>query len=140
MEFLAGSLLELITQTSTKPSPRRTRGDGRLRPAAKTPGTQSSQALDIIFVQRGHGHRWTRVRFARIPGMPTFVIHTPVGVNQIRFKKAILDAIAEATRLGKLRPQFRGLSHGEEQRQQPRRRDAGCALRAMGNRTRLRSN
>ena len=36
--------------------------------------------------------------------MPTFVVHTPVGVNQIRIKKAILEAVAEATRLGKLRP------------------------------------
>jgi fumarate hydratase class I len=36
--------------------------------------------------------------------MPTFVIRTPVGVNQIRIAKAIREAIAEATRLGKLRP------------------------------------
>jgi fumarate hydratase class I len=36
--------------------------------------------------------------------MPTFVIHTPVGVNQIVIRKAILEAVAEATRRGKLRP------------------------------------
>src|SRR5205085_3195431 len=36
--------------------------------------------------------------------MPTFVVHTPVGVNQIHLRKAIGDAVAEATRLGKLRP------------------------------------
>ena len=36
--------------------------------------------------------------------MPTFVVHTPVGVNQIRIKKAIREAVAEATRRGKLRP------------------------------------
>jgi fumarate hydratase class I len=36
--------------------------------------------------------------------MPTFVVHTPVGVNQIHLRKAIQEAVAEATRLGKLRP------------------------------------
>src|SRR5947209_193275 len=37
-------------------------------------------------------------------GMPTFVVHTPIGVNQIRIRGAIQEAVAEATRLGKLRP------------------------------------
>ena len=37
-------------------------------------------------------------------GMPTFEIKTPVGVNQIVMKKQILEAIAEATKRGKLRP------------------------------------
>ena len=36
--------------------------------------------------------------------MPTFVVHTPVGVNQLVIKKAIKSAVAEATRRGKLRP------------------------------------
>ena len=36
--------------------------------------------------------------------MPTFVVHTPVGVNQIRIRQAIREAVAEATRRGKLRP------------------------------------
>ena len=36
--------------------------------------------------------------------MPTFVVHTPVGVNQIVLKSAIQEAVAEATRRGKLRP------------------------------------
>jgi fumarate hydratase class I len=36
--------------------------------------------------------------------MPTFFVHTPVGVNQIRIRKAIHEAVAEATRRGKLRP------------------------------------
>ena len=37
-------------------------------------------------------------------GMPTFEIKTPVGANQIWMKKQIKEAIAEATRRGKLRP------------------------------------
>ena len=36
--------------------------------------------------------------------MPTFEIKTPVGVNQIEMKKQIQDAVAEATKRGKLRP------------------------------------
>jgi fumarate hydratase class I len=37
-------------------------------------------------------------------GMPTFEVKTPVGVNQIALKQQIRDAVAEATRRGKLRP------------------------------------
>jgi len=37
-------------------------------------------------------------------GMPTFYVHTPVGINQIRIRKAIQEAVAEATKRGKLRP------------------------------------
>ena len=36
--------------------------------------------------------------------MPTFYVHTPVGVNQIEIRKAIRAAVAEATKRGKLRP------------------------------------
>ena len=37
-------------------------------------------------------------------GMPTFEVKVPVGANQIAMKKQIRDAVAEATRRGKLRP------------------------------------
>lgn len=37
-------------------------------------------------------------------GMPTFIIHTPVGVNQIEMKKDIFKAVVRATQDGKLRP------------------------------------
>lgn len=36
--------------------------------------------------------------------MPTFEIKTPVGVNQLVIKKAIYEAVVEATKTGKLRP------------------------------------
>src|SRR6266850_619043 len=102
MEFLAGSLLELITQTSTNLPPD-VRAAMAIAAGSETPGTQSSQALDIILSNVDMATDDTGP-ICQDTGMPTFVIHTPVGVNQIRFKKAILDAIAEATRLGKLRP------------------------------------
>jgi fumarate hydratase class I len=102
MEFLAASLLELITQTSTNLPPD-VRAAMSLAANIETPATQSSQAFNIIL---------SNIDMAvddagpvcQDTGMPTFVIHTPVGVNQIRIAKAIREAIAEATRLGKLRP------------------------------------
>jgi fumarate hydratase, class I len=102
MEFLASSLLELITQTSTNLPPD-VRAAMGMAASSETPGTQSSQALDIIL---------SNVDMAlddsgpicQDTGMPTFFVHTPVGVNQIRIRKAIVEAVAEATRLGKLRP------------------------------------
>ncbi len=36
--------------------------------------------------------------------MPTFFVHTPVGVNQMEIRKTIRAAVAEATKRGKLRP------------------------------------
>jgi fumarate hydratase class I len=69
----------------------------------ETPGTQSSQALEIVLSNIDMASD-DEAPICQDTGMPTFVVRTPVGVNQIRIKKVILDAVAEATRLGKLRP------------------------------------
>ncbi|MFD1176838.1 fumarate hydratase [Paenibacillus puldeungensis] len=37
-------------------------------------------------------------------GMPTFIVHTPVGANQIKMKRDIAAAVQKATKNGKLRP------------------------------------
>jgi fumarate hydratase class I len=102
MEFLTGSLLELIIQTSTNLPPD-VRAAMALAAREETPATQSAQALDVILqnvdmAAEGQG------AICQDTGMPTFLIHTPVGVNQIAIRKAILEAVAEATRRGKLRP------------------------------------
>ena len=102
MEFLAASLLELITQTSTNLPPD-VRAAMSLAAGSETPRTQSSQALDIILSNIDMATD-DEGPICQDTGMPTFVVHTPVGVNQIRIKKAIQEAIAEATRRGKLRP------------------------------------
>ena len=102
MEFLAASLLELITQTSTNLPPD-VRAAMSLAANIETPATQSSQAFDIILSNIDMAVDDTGP-VCQDTGMPTFVIHTPVGMNQIRIGKAIREAIAEATRLGKLRP------------------------------------
>ena len=102
MQFLQNSLIELITQTSTNlpPDVREAMG-GAL--AAEIPGTQASQALNIIasnidMAESDEGP------ICQDTGMPSFFVHTPVGVNQIEIRKAIRSAVAEATRRGKLRP------------------------------------
>jgi fumarate hydratase class I len=102
MEFLATSLLELITQTSTNLPPD-VRAAMSLAADVETPATQSSQAFDIILSNIDMAADDT-APICQDTGMPTFVVHTPVAVNQIRIRGAIMEAVAEATRLGKLRP------------------------------------
>ena len=102
MEFLATSLLELIVQTSTNLPPD-VRAAMALSAAGETPGTQSSQALGIILNNIDMAES-DEGAICQDTGMPTFIIHTPAGVSQIALRKAILVAVAEATRRGKLRP------------------------------------
>src|ERR1700739_3750825 len=102
MEFLAGSLMELITQTATNLPPD-VRAAMSIAATEETPGTQSSQALDIILSNIDMAAE-DEGPICQDTGMPTFVVHTPVGVNQIKVKKAIQNAVAQATRRGKLRP------------------------------------
>src|SRR5580704_9045576 len=102
MQFLEESLIELITQTSTNLPPDVRQAMG-IAIREETPGTQSSQALNIIasnidMAQEDEGP------ICQDTGIPTFIVHTPVGVNQMEIRGAIRAAVAEATRRGKLRP------------------------------------
>jgi fumarate hydratase, class I len=102
MQSLSASLLDLITQTSTNLPPD-VRAVMAKAAEMETPGTQAAQSLDIILqnidmAMDGEG------AICQDTGMPTFVVHTPVGVNQLVIRKAIREAVGEATRLGKLRP------------------------------------
>src|SRR5271155_5401931 len=102
MHFLEESLIELITQTSTNLPPDVRQAMG-IAIGGETPGTQSSQALNIIasnidMAEEDEGP------ICQDTGMPTFVVHTPVAVSQIAVRKAIRNAVAEATKRGKLRP------------------------------------
>ena len=102
MQFLGNSLLELITQTSTNLPPD-VRAAMSLAAGAETPGTQSSQALGIILSNIDMAND-DEGPICQDTGMPSFVVHTPIGVNQLAIKRAIREAVAEATRRGKLRP------------------------------------
>jgi fumarate hydratase class I len=102
MEFLHNSLLELITQTSTNLPPD-VRAAMSIAGAGETPETQSAQALGIILSNIDMACD-DEGPICQDTGMPTFFVHTPVGVNQIKLRTAIQQAVAEATRRGKLRP------------------------------------
>jgi len=102
MQFLKNSLLELVTQTSTNlpPDVRAAMGIALERESA---GTQSSQALGIIATNIDMAQE-DEAPICQDTGMPTFIVHTPVGTNQIQIRGAIQEAVAEATKNGKLRP------------------------------------
>ncbi len=102
MEFLHNSLLELITQTSTNLPPD-VRAAMSIAGAGEIRETQSAQALGIILSNIDMACD-DEGPICQDTGMPTFFVHTPVGVNQIKLRAAIQQAVAEATRRGKLRP------------------------------------
>jgi fumarate hydratase, class I len=102
MEHFRQSMLKLIIQTSTN-LPRDVRRAMESILDKEEPGSRASMALatiarniDMAYEQEG--------AICQDTGMPTFKIRTPVNVNQIEMKQAILWAVEEATRLGKLRP------------------------------------
>ncbi len=96
------SVLQLIVKTSTELPP-----DVRVAMAAaqhgETAGTNAAQAFTIIaqnIDQAADGEG----AICQDTGMPTFEVKVPVGVNEIWMAGQIREAIAEATRRGKLRP------------------------------------
>lgn len=102
MKQLKESLLDLITQTATNlpPDVRRALAQSMTQ---ETPGTQSALALQTIAINVDMACD-NISPICQDTGMPTFHIHTPVGVNQIVIRNAVREAVAEATKTGKLRP------------------------------------
>ncbi len=102
MERFRQSMLELIVKTSTTLP-----ADVRRAIAAalerEEPGTRAAQALSIIATNVDMACQ-AEGPICQDTGMPTFEIKVPVGVNQILLAREIREAIAEATRQGKLRP------------------------------------
>ncbi|CAM5793284.1 MULTISPECIES: fumarate hydratase [Brevibacillus] len=102
MDTLKQSILELITETSTNlpPDVRRAINDAK---AKEDMGTRAALSLSTI----AKNIKMAEDNVSPIcqdTGMPTFEIKTPVGVNQLVIKKAIYEAVVEATKTGKLRP------------------------------------
>jgi fumarate hydratase class I len=100
MDAFGDSILQLITHTSTNLPP-----DVRhamQRAMGEETGGRAQQALQVIA---------TNIDMAcdkegpicQDTGWPTFELKTPVGANQIVMKKQIREAVAEATKRGKLR-------------------------------------
>jgi fumarate hydratase, class I len=96
------SVLQLIVRTSTDlpPDVRASMGTALL---AEPPETRSGQALTII-AQNIDLAVDTEGAICQDTGMPTFEVKTPVGANHIVMRQQIREAVAEATRRGKLRP------------------------------------
>jgi fumarate hydratase class I len=95
------SVLDLIIDASTNLPPdvrRAIQSAQRKEPA----GTRATLALDTIATNIDMACDNTGP-ICQDTGMLTFVVHTPVGANQIEMKRWIREAIAEATALGKLR-------------------------------------
>ena len=96
------SVVQLITRTSTDlpPDVRAAMGMAvRNEPAE----TRAGQALTII-AQNIDQANSCEGPICQDTGMPTFEVKVPLGANQIWLRTQIREAVAEATRRGKLRP------------------------------------
>src|ERR1044071_3574937 len=102
MQSFKDSIIKLVTETSTNlpPDVRRAMADAV---AQENPATQAGTALAVIATNIDMACD-NEGPICQDTGMPTFKIKTPIGANQITMKREILEAIAEATRRGKLRP------------------------------------
>src|SRR4029450_13650968 len=96
------SVLQLIVRTSTDLPPV-VRAAMKVAMHQEQTGTQSSQALAVI-AQNIDLAADCEGAICQDTGMPTFEVKTPVGANQIEMRRQIVDAVVEATRRGKLRP------------------------------------
>jgi fumarate hydratase class I len=96
------SIVELITKTSTDLPPD-VRAAMAAALASEEPSTRAGQALTII-AQNIDQAESCEGPICQDTGMPTFEVHVPVGANQIWMRQQIREAVAEATRRGKLRP------------------------------------
>ncbi len=96
------SVLSLVVKTSTDLPPD-VRAAMKVAMSQEPAATQSGQALSII-AENIDLAADCEGAICQDTGMPTFEVKTPIGANQVEMKKQIRDAVAEATRRGKLRP------------------------------------
>ncbi|MCI1775172.1 MAG: fumarate hydratase [Paenibacillus lautus] len=102
MKLFEESMYRLIVETSTNlpGDVRRAVNRGR---ASEDAATRAGLALATI-AQNIEMAEQEVSPICQDTGMPTFIVHTPVGANQIEMKKAIYSAVIRATKDGKLRP------------------------------------
>ncbi|MFA6469205.1 MAG: fumarate hydratase [Bacteroidota bacterium] len=101
MNDFKNSILELISDTSSNLPPD-VRKAIKAAQQSEESGSRSALALETIA---------TNIDMAcdnvgpicQDTGMLTFIVHTPVGANQIQMKKLIQEAVSESTKAGKLR-------------------------------------
>jgi len=100
MDAFRDSMLHLITQTSVNLPPDVRRAMAHAMETEEAP--RSAQALQVIAtnIDMAAGQEGP---ICQDTGWPTFEVRTPVGANQLVMRRQIREAIAEATRRGKLR-------------------------------------
>src|SRR5262244_1037980 len=102
MQSFKDSIIKLITETSTNLPPD-VRAAMAQAVADENPATRAGTALSVIATNIDMACD-NEGPICQDTGMPTFEIRTPVGVNQITMNREIREAISEATKRGKLRP------------------------------------
>jgi fumarate hydratase, class I len=102
MSHFKASMLALISETSTN-LPQDVRRALTQTIERETPGSQAALALQMMAINTDMACD-NEAPICQDTGMPTFEIKTPAGVNQIFMQTEIREAIVEATKLGKLRP------------------------------------
>jgi fumarate hydratase class I len=102
MKPMQESLLQLITETSTNLPPDVRRAIKRAQ-IQEEMGTRASLALNTIVDNIVSAEEDVQP-ICQDTGMPTFIVHCPVGFNQLEMTKDIHAAVVEATKQGKLRP------------------------------------
>lgn len=101
MDQLRESLLRLVVETSTNLPPDVRRAMSRAL-QREDPDGRSAQALQVIAANIDMAGS-CEGPICQDTGWPTFEVITPVGADQIAIEETIREAIAEATRRGKLR-------------------------------------
>jgi fumarate hydratase class I len=102
MQHFQQSIYQLIVETSTNLPADVRRAIQKAR-ALEDQGTRSALSLSTI-AGNIHMAECNVSPICQDTGMPTFIVHTPVGANQIEMKKQIYAAVAQATKDSKLRP------------------------------------
>ncbi|MBY6038366.1 fumarate hydratase [Fictibacillus nanhaiensis] len=102
MEKFQESMYKLIVETSTK-LPKDVRRAILAAKLTENAGTRAAMSLDTITDNILKADENVSP-ICQDTGLPTFKIKVPVGANQIQMKKAIRQAIADATKDTKLRP------------------------------------
>ncbi|MFC4779386.1 fumarate hydratase [Paenibacillus sp. GCM10023252] len=101
MQHFEDSVYKLIVETSTNLP-----GDVRkaIRAASEAEDRATRAGMSLSTIANNIEMAETKVSpICQDTGMPTFIVHTPVGANQIIMKQKIRSAIARATKDGKLR-------------------------------------
>ncbi|MCL6637092.1 MAG: fumarate hydratase [Alicyclobacillus sp.] len=102
MSVLRDSLIQLITETSTNLPPDVRRALKRAQWQEEL-GSRAALALNTILDNIVSAEEDVQP-ICQDTGMPTFLVKCPVGYNQLELEAEIKAAVAEATRMGKLRP------------------------------------